>query len=47
MVASLLLGSVPGVVMGSQLTAVAPTRLLRLALAAVLVLSGLALFGKA
>lgn len=47
MVASLLLGSVPGVIMGSQLTSAAPTRLLRLALAIVLVLSGLALLGKA
>jgi len=47
MVAALLLGSIPGVLVGSQLTKLAPNRLLRLCLAAVLFLSGLALLGKA
>ena len=47
MVASLLLGSVPGVIAGSHLTTRTPTRALRFALAAVLFLSGLALLGKA
>ena len=45
-VAALLLGSVPGVIMGSHLTKYAPTRLLFIALATVLFLSGLALLGK-
>ena len=43
MVASLLMGSIPGVLLGSQLTIKAPTRVLRTILAAVLFLSGLAL----
>ncbi len=47
MVASLLIGSVPGVIIGSHLSAHTPTRLLRIALAAVLLLSGVALLGKA
>jgi len=47
MVAALLMGSIPGVLVGSQLTKLAPNRLLRLCLAAVLFLSGLALLGKA
>lgn len=47
MVASLLLGSVPGVIAGSHMTTRTPTRLLRFALAVVLVLSGIALLGKA
>jgi uncharacterized protein len=44
-VAWLLLGSIPGVLAGSQLTVRLPDRLLRLALAAVLGLSGLKLVG--
>jgi uncharacterized protein len=47
MVASLLMGSIPGVLVGSQLTKLAPNRVLRLCLALVLFLSGLALLGKA
>jgi len=47
MVGALLMGSIPGVLVGSQLTKLAPNRLLRLCLAAVLFLSGLALLGKA
>jgi uncharacterized membrane protein YfcA len=47
MVAALLMGSIPGVLVGSQLTKLAPNRLLRLCLAVVLFLSGLALLGKA
>ena len=47
MVASLLLGSVPGVIMGSHLTTRTSARALRFALAVVLALSGLALLGKA
>ncbi len=47
MVASLLMGSIPGVLLGSQLTVKAPTRVLRSILAAVLFLSGLALLLKA
>jgi uncharacterized protein len=47
MVASLLMGSIPGVLVGSQLTRLAPSRVLRLCLAVVLFLSGLALLGKA
>jgi uncharacterized membrane protein YfcA len=47
MVASLLLGSIPGVVIGSGLTIHTPNRLLRICLATVLFLSGIALFGKA
>ena len=46
MVASLLMGSIPGVLLGSQLTIKAPTRMLRTILAAVLFLSGLALLFK-
>ena len=46
MVAALLLGSIPGVLMGSQLTVHAPNRVLRSILAAVLFLSGLALLFK-
>jgi uncharacterized membrane protein YfcA len=47
MVASLLMGSIPGVLVGSQLTKLAPSRVLRLCLAVVLFLSGLALLAKA
>ncbi len=47
MVGSLLLGSVPGVIMGSHLTARAPAKWLRFALAIILFLSGMALLGKA
>jgi hypothetical protein len=47
MVAALLIGSIPGVVIGSHLTVRAPTRVLRLCLAAVLFASGLALLQKA
>ncbi len=47
MVAALLLGSIPGIIIGSQLTIRTPNRLLRICLAVVLFLSGLALFGKA
>ena len=46
MVASLLMGSIPGVLLGSQLTVRAPARVLRGILAAVLFLSGLALLFK-
>lgn len=46
MVASLLMGSIPGVLLGSQLTIKAPTRVLRACLAAVLFLSGLAMLFK-
>jgi len=46
MVAALLMGSIPGVLLGSQLTVHAPSRLLRGILAAVLFLSGLALLFK-
>jgi uncharacterized membrane protein YfcA len=46
MVAALLMGSIPGVLLGSQLTVKAPTRVLRGILAAVLFLSGLALLFK-
>ena len=46
MVAALLMGSIPGVLLGSQLTVKAPTRVLRSILAAVLFLSGLALLFK-
>jgi uncharacterized membrane protein YfcA len=46
MVAALLMGSVPGVIAGSSLTVKTPTRALRLCLAAVLFLSGLAMLGK-
>jgi uncharacterized membrane protein YfcA len=46
MVASLLMGSIPGVLLGSQLTVHAPARVLRGILAAVLFLSGLALLFK-
>ena len=47
MVLALVLGSIPGVVAGSALTVRTPNRLLRICLAVVLFLSGLALFGKA
>ena len=47
MVASLLMGSIPGVLLGSQMTVKAPTRVLRTVLAVVLFLSGLALLFKA
>lgn len=46
MVASLLIGSVPGVIAGSHLTIRTPTRWLRIALAVVLFLSGLAMLSK-
>jgi uncharacterized protein len=46
MVASLLMGSIPGVLLGSQLTVKAPTRVLRSCLAVVLFLSGLAMLFK-
>jgi uncharacterized protein len=46
MVASLLMGSIPGVLLGSQLTVKAPTRVLRTCLAIVLFLSGLAMLFK-
>jgi uncharacterized protein len=46
MVAALLMGSIPGVLLGSQLTVHAPNRVLRGLLAAVLFLSGLALLFK-
>jgi uncharacterized membrane protein YfcA len=47
MVLALLLGSIPGVVAGSALTIHTPNRLLRICLALVLLLSGIAMFGKA
>jgi uncharacterized membrane protein YfcA len=47
MVAALLVGSIPGVTAGSHLTIRTPTRVLRLCLAAVLLLSGLVMYGKA
>jgi uncharacterized membrane protein YfcA len=47
MVFALLLGSIPGVVVGSALTIHTPNRLLRICLATVLFLSGIALLGKA
>jgi uncharacterized protein len=47
MVFALLLGSMPGIVAGSRLTPRTPNRLLRICLAAVLLLGGLALLGKA
>ena len=47
MVCALLLGSIPGIVAGSHLTLRTPNRLLRICLAAVLLLSGIALLGKA
>jgi uncharacterized membrane protein YfcA len=46
MVASLLMGSVPAVIVGSRLTVKAPTRVLRVCLAAVLYLSGMAMLWK-
>ena len=46
MVAALLMGSLPGVLLGSQLTVHAPARVLRGILATVLFLSGLALLFK-
>lgn len=46
MVGALLMGSIPGVLIGSQLTVRAPSRVLRTVLALVLFLSGLALFGR-
>jgi uncharacterized membrane protein YfcA len=45
-VASLLLGSIPGVVIGSHTTARTPERLLKICLASVLFFSGLALLNK-
>ena len=45
-VASLLLGSIPGVVIGSHTTARTPDRLLKICLATVLFFSGLALLNK-
>jgi uncharacterized protein len=47
MVGALLLGSIPGVLIGSHLTLRTPNRLLRTILAVVLFVSGLALLGKA
>ena len=47
MVAALLVGSIPGIIAGSQLTIRTPTRVLRLCLAAVLLLSGIVMYGKA
>ena len=47
MVGSLIIGSVPGVIAGSQLTAKVPTRLLRVCIAVVLCASGVILIGKA
>ena len=47
MAAALLMGSVPGVIAGSHLTVRTPTKALRVCLAAVLLLSGLAMLGKA
>jgi uncharacterized membrane protein YfcA len=47
MVCALLFGSIPGVVAGSSLTIHTPNRLLRICLAVVLFLSGIALFAKA
>jgi len=47
MVLALLLGSIPGIVIGSHLTLRTPSRLLRIVLAIVLFLSGIALLGKA
>ena len=47
MVAALLMGSVPGVIAGSHLTVRTPTKALRVCLAVVLFLSGLAMLGKA
>lgn len=46
MVASLLIGSVPGVIFGSRLTLRAPTRWLRIALAIVLFASGIVMLTK-
>ena len=47
MVVALLMGSIPGVLIGSPLTVRAPGRVLRVCLAVVLFLSGMALFAKA
>ena len=47
MVSALLLGSIPGIVAGSHLTLRTPNRLLRICLAVVMLLSGIALLGKA
>jgi uncharacterized membrane protein YfcA len=47
LVGTILLGSIPGVWIGSHLTARLPTGLLRVALAVVLICSSLALFNKA
>lgn len=47
MVGALLLGSIPGLVIGSHLTIHAPTRQLRACLATVLLLSGLGMLFKA
>lgn len=46
MVSALLMGSLPGVLIGAQLTVHAPSRALRAVLALVLFLSGLALFTR-
>jgi uncharacterized membrane protein YfcA len=47
MVGALLIGSIPGVIIGSHLTVRTPTGWLRACLAAVLFLSGIALLFKA
>jgi uncharacterized protein len=47
LVGTILLGSIPGIWVGSQLTARLPTGLLRVALGVVLIVSSLALFDKA
>jgi len=47
MVLALLIGSIPGIIVGSHLTIRTPNRLLRLCLAAVLFTSGLVMWGKA
>ncbi|MGD0998516.1 MAG: sulfite exporter TauE/SafE family protein [Thermoleophilia bacterium] len=47
MVAALLVGSIPGIIAGSHLTIRTPTRALRLCLAAVLLVSGFVMYGKA
>jgi hypothetical protein len=47
MVVALLLGSIPGIIAGSHLTMRTPNRVLRLCLAAVLLLSGIVMYGKA
>jgi uncharacterized membrane protein YfcA len=47
MVAALLVGSIPGIIAGSHLTIRTPNRVLRVCLAAVLLLSGIVMYGKA